>query len=337
MSYWTETAAVQPPDWLDRWMRQMESVISGKSDVIEHLMIACLSEGHVLLEDVPGVGKTTLVQALAGSIGCAFKRIQFTPDQMPSDITGMSALEPQSMEFVYKPGPIMANVVLADELNRASPKTQSALLEAMEERRVTVDGTSHALPRPFMLLATQNPLSHEGTYTLPEAQMDRFMFRLSLGYPGLEQEVELLERVRLNHPLARIEPVVAADKLLEAQQEVRHVYVEAGVKQYIVRISEATRRHPDIELGASPRGSIALMKAAQARAWMRGRSYVLPDDVKGLALPVLAHRVALKPTAAYTRDGAYVRKLLEALVDAVSSAHPWRGSRTEAERGGWPG
>lgn len=325
---------------IERWLDEIEKVIAGKRGVIELIAIACLAEGHVLLEDVPGVGKTTLVQALASSLGCGFKRIQFTPDLLPSDITGCTILEPQTMEPVFRPGPLMANIVLADEVNRASPKTQSALLEAMEEGKVTADGVTYALPRPFFLLATQNPLRHEGTYPLPEAQMDRFMFRLGLGYPAPEQEVGMLERVRLGHPLERVEPVFTAETLLKMQQRVRGVHVDAAIKHYIVRLADATRRHPEVELGASPRASIALMRAAQARAWMDGRTFVIPDDVKTLAARVFGHRIVLKPEAGLLRDD--VTALLEELIRSVPvpflSPHGTRGEQAEAAvrpRRGW--
>lgn len=340
MLHFTEEIREQSKRLIERWMEEIEKVIAGKREAIELLVIACLAEGHVLLEDVPGVGKTTLVQALAGALGCSFKRIQFTPDQLPSDITGVSILHPQTMEPVFRPGPLMANVVLADEVNRASPKTQSALLEAMEEGKVTVDGVTHALPRPFFLLATQNPLRHEGTYPLPEAQMDRFMFRIGLGYPAYEQEVGMLERVRLEHPLARVEPVLSAEKLLELQRLVRAVYVDARIKQYIVRLAEATRRHPDVELGASPRASIALMRAAQAKAWMSGRAYVIPDDVKMLAPRVLGHRIVLKPEAGLMRpdvapllDGV-LRSTPVPLLSAQGDDEPAAG---KPKRRGWFG
>jgi MoxR-like ATPase len=301
---------------IERWIIEIEKVVAGKRLLIERVITACLCEGHVLLEDVPGVGKTTLVQALAGSIGSSFKRIQFTPDQLPSDITGISAFHPQTMEFIYRPGPIMANIVLADEINRASPKTQSALLEAMEERCVTVDGTTYPLPRPFLLLATQNPLRHEGTYTLPEAQMDRFMFQLRVGYPQVDQEMELMERVRLSHPLEQVEVVLSGNELIGLQKLVRTVYVDSSIKRYIVNIVEATRNHPDIRLGASPRASIALMRASQARAWMQGRQYVIPDDVKALAAAIIKHRLMMKPDVFLDQRGR--EELLETLIKHVS-------------------
>lgn len=300
---------------VERWIVEIEKVIAGKRVLIERVITACLCEGHVLLEDVPGVGKTTLVQALAGSIGSSFKRIQFTPDQLPSDITGISAYHPQTMEFVYRPGPIMANIVLADEINRASPKTQSALLEAMEERCVTVDGITYPLPRPFLLLATQNPLRHEGTYSLPEAQMDRFMFQLSVGYPLVEQEMQLMERVRISHPREQVKMVITGDELIGLQQIVRTIHVDSAIKRYIVNIVEATRNHPNIRLGASPRASIALMRAAQARAWMQGREYVNPDDVKALASAIIKHRLVMKSDMLLDQRGR--EELLEVIIKHI--------------------
>lgn len=321
--------------WAERWIEQVERVIAGKRRVIQQLITACICEGHVLLEDKPGVGKTTLVQALASAASCSFKRIQFTPDQLPSDITGISAVHPQTLELAYRPGPIMAQIVLADEINRASPKTQSALLEAMEERAVTVDGITHPLPRPFMLLATQNPLRHEGTYPLPEAQLDRFMFRLSIGYPGAEQEIDLLERVRRSHPVEQVEAVVSPDMLRAMQQEVRSVYVDTDIKRYIVALAEATRAHPDIELGLSPRGSIALMRAAQAGAWLDGRHYVLPDDVKAAAEPVMGHRLLMKaPRRFQSEDVAELLLTIVRRVPLPTASASFRGALRAGERGG---
>lgn len=307
------------------WMAEVERVIAGKRAVIEQLVTACLCEGHVLLEDKPGVGKTTLVQAVAAASACSFRRIQFTPDQLPGDITGGPVLNPRTMETVYRPGPIMAQLVLADEINRASPKTQSALLEAMEERSVTVDGDTRPLPRPFMLLATQNPLRHEGTYPLPEAQLDRFLFRLDIGYPAQDHEMDLLERVRLDHPVSRVRAVISPDQLLAMQQAVRHVYVDAAIKRYIVALANATRAHPDLALGLSPRGSIALMRGAQATAWLDGRHYVIPDDVKAVAKPVMAHRVL--PRRQYAGNGpADWLDLLLKRVAVPHAARSWRGT-----------
>jgi MoxR-like ATPase len=336
MSSYNEQWA-EPLELIERWIIEIEKVIAGKRLLIERVITACLCEGHVLLEDVPGVGKTTLVQALAGSIGSSFKRIQFTPDQLPSDITGISAFHPQTMEFIYRPGPIMANIVLADEINRASPKTQSALLEAMEERCVTVDGTTYPLPRPFLLLATQNPLRHEGTYTLPEAQMDRFMFQLRVGYPLADQEMELMERARLSHPLEQVKVVLTGEELIRLQKLVRAVHVDSSIKRYIVNIVEATRNHPDIRLGASPRGSIALMKASQARAWMQGREYVIPDDVKALAAAIIKHRLMMEPDMFLDQRGR--EELLEMLIKHVSVPTLIKASSSDSEnrliRKGW--
>jgi len=310
MEEWRESGSVLRRLARD-WMAEVEGVIAGKRAVIERLVTACLCEGHVLLEDKPGVGKTTLVQALAAASSLSFRRIQFTPDQLPGDITGGPVLNPQTMDMTYRPGPIMAQIVLADEINRASPKTQSALLEAMEERTVTADGETRPLPRPFMLLATQNPLRHEGTYPLPEAQLDRFLFRLRIGYPGKDEEMEMLERVRLCRPIGRVKPVIGADQLLAMQRAVRHVYVDHSIKRYIVELAEATRHHPDLELGLSPRGSIALMRGAQAAAWLDGRDFVIPDDVKAVAEPVMAHRLVAKRHAAGFDAGEWLAALLK--------------------------
>lgn len=303
------------------WIAEVEGVIAGKRRVIERLVTACLCEGHVLLEDKPGVGKTTLVQALAAASSCRFSRIQFTPDQLPGDITGGPVLHPRTMEMTFRPGPIMAQMVLADEINRASPKTQSALLEAMEERSVTADGETRALPRPFMLLATQNPLRHEGTYPLPEAQLDRFLFRLGIGYPERDEEMELLERVRINHPIGKVRAVVRTGQLLAMQQAVRHVYVDTSIKRYIVALAEATRSHPGLELGLSPRGSIALMRGAQATAWLDGRDFVIPDDVKDVAEPVMAHRLLPKRRADRFDPAEWLELLLKR-VAVPQSASP---------------
>jgi MoxR-like ATPase len=256
-----------------------------------------LCEGHILIEDVPGVGKTMLARAIARSIGCTFRRIQFTPDMLPSDVTGVSIFNQKTMEFEFRPGPIMAQLVLTDEINRATPKTQSALLEAMEERQVTVDGVTYPMARPFLVLATQNPIEYEGTFPLPEAQVDRFMLRIQLGYPGKAQEIDVLGRQAERHPIVELEQVVSAEDLLEAQDAVKEVYVDDLVKEYIVELTSSTRNHPDVYLGASPRGSLALFKVARAWAGLQGRDFVLPDDVKLLAEPTLAHRLLISPSA----------------------------------------
>jgi MoxR-like ATPase len=275
----------------------VEKVIIGKRQVIHLIILALLTEGHVLIEDVPGVGKTMLARAIAKSIGCSFRRIQFTPDMLPSDITGVSVFNQKTREFEFRPGPVMANIVLADEINRATPKTQSALLEAMEERQITVDGVTYALESPFLVFATQNPIEYEGTFPLPEAQVDRFMMRVSLGYPAEEQEIAILDAQRYDHPIRHLEQVIALDELMAAQEHVKHVYVSDLMKEYIVHLVGETRRHPDVYLGASPRGSLALYKTARALAATMGRDFVIPDDIKALAVPTLAHRLILSPSA----------------------------------------
>lgn len=275
----------------------IEQVIVGKRETIELTVIALLCQGHLLIEDVPGVGKTMLARSLARSLGCDFSRIQFTPDMLPSDVTGVSIFNQVSREFEFRSGPVMAQIVLADEINRATPKTQAALLEAMEERQVTVDGITHTLPRPFMVLATQNPIEYEGTFPLPEAQLDRFLLRIRLGYPGAEDEVRVLERQQFHHPIEDLLHVVSIDEVLRAQEEVRKIYVSPGVKRYIVELTRRTREFPEVYLGASPRGSLTMYRACQARAAMIGREFVLPDDVKALAEASLGHRVILGPAA----------------------------------------
>lgn len=275
----------------------VERVIVGKHQEVQQTLIALLCQGHILIEDVPGVGKTMLAKTIARSIGCSFKRIQFTPDLLPSDVTGVSIYNQKNGEFEYRAGPIMAQIVLADEINRATPKTQSALLEAMEERQVTVDGVTYPLPRPFIVMATQNPIEYEGTFPLPEAQLDRFLVRTSLGYPNRVDEIEVLNRQEQTHPLADLQQVIDASDLAAAQQAIRSVHVDRLIKEYIVSLVDATRRHEDIYLGASPRGSLGLQIASQARAAIGGRDYVIPDDVKALADAVLAHRLILNPSA----------------------------------------
>ena len=273
----------------------VSQVMVGKSDVIELVLIALLADGHILIEDVPGVGKTMMARAIARSLGCEFQRIQFTPDLLPSDVTGVSVYNQKLGEFQFRPGPILSQIVLADEVNRATPCTQSALLECMEERQVTVDGVTHKLPRPFLVMATQNPIEYEGTFPLPEAQLDRFLLRLRMGYPTPEEENEILIRLQERHPIETIEQVLPAERLVEAQAVIRRVYVEDSVRQYIVNIVQKTRSHPDVSLGASPRGALGLFRTAQAAAALAGRYYAIPDDVKRLAVPVLAHRIVLRP------------------------------------------
>lgn len=280
-----------------RVIRNVERVMVGKHREVELVLIAMLCRGHVLIEDVPGVGKTTLAKAIARSLGLRFRRIQCTPDMLPSDITGVSIYNQKTAEFEFRPGPVMAQIVLTDEINRATPKTQSALLEAMEERQVTVDGVTYPMERPFLVLATQNPIEYEGTFPLPEAQLDRFILRIRLGYPDSKQEITMLDAQRIIHPLDDIDQVVDAPTFLHAQELVKEVYLNDLVKQYIVEIVGATRQHEDLYLGASPRGSLALYKTAQARAALQGRDYVIPDDVKYMAEATLAHRIIVNPSA----------------------------------------
>jgi MoxR-like ATPase len=281
----------------DVLIKNIERVIVGKRDAVELAVISLLSQGHLLIDDVPGVGKTMLARSLAQSVGCSFGRIQFTPDMLPSDVTGVSIFNQLTNEFEYRPGPVIAEVVLADEINRATPKTQSALLEAMQEGQVTVDGITHDLPELFMVLATQNPIEYEGTFRLPEAQLDRFLMRIDLGYPDMEDEIEILDRQQFTHPIEEIRPVVSVKHVLKAREVVRAVQVAPTIKRYIVEIVRRTRNHSDAYLGASPRGSLGLYRAGQARAAVNGRDYVIPDDIKTLAEPVLGHRMILAPGA----------------------------------------
>jgi MoxR-like ATPase len=273
----------------------VERAIVGKRPQIILSLVAWFSEGHLLLEDVPGVAKTMLARALAASVGCSFKRIQCTPDLLPTDVTGASVFNPKTVEFEFRPGPIFAQVLLADEINRTTPRTQAALLEAMAETRVTVDGVTRKLTPPFLVIATQNPVDHEGTFPLPEAQLDRFLMRFSLGYPSFDEELKMLEMLQREHPLDKLQPVVSADELLGCQRAVREVFVDEKVRRYLLQIVHDTREHADLALGASPRAAIAFFRASQAMAAIRGRNYVLPDDVKRVASPVLTHRMILKP------------------------------------------
>lgn len=284
-------------DFSERIIANIEKVIVGKRNTVELAVAGLLCQGHLLIEDVPGVGKTMLARSLARTMGCTFSRIQFTPDMLPSDVTGVSIFNQVTREFEFRHGPVMAQIVLADEINRATPKTQAALLEAMEERTVTVDGVTRPLPRPFMVQATQNPIEYEGTFPLPEAQVDRFLLRIRLGYPSIEDEIKVLERQQFRHPLDSLEQVASVEELIQMQEAVKEVYISPALKRYIVDLTHQTRQHAEVYLGASPRGSLALYRTSQARAAMRGRDYILPDDIKALAVPTLAHRVILGPGA----------------------------------------
>ena len=276
-------------------IQNIETVIVGKHPQIELLMVALLCQGHVLIEDVPGTGKTMLARAAAASMGMRFKRLQCTPDLLPNDITGVSVFNQRTNAFEFRPGPVFVNVLLADEINRATPRTQAALLEAMQECQVTVDGVTRPLPAPFLVLATQNPIEYEGTFPLPEAQLDRFLIRLSLGYPGTDDEVQMLRNLRKQHPIETVEQVVDGTELLDLHDAVTDVHVDESLERYVLSIVNATRSHPDVALGASPRGSLALYKTGQALAALRGRDYVIPDDIKALVPLTLAHRLIVKP------------------------------------------
>ena len=278
-------------------INNLEHVIVGKTQAVEMVVIGLLCQGHILIEDVPGVGKTMLARSLARSLDCMFNRIQFTPDMLPSDVTGVSIFNQQKREFEFRAGPIMGQIILADEVNRATPKTQAALLEAMEEHQVTVDGITHPLPKPFMVLATQNPIEYEGTFPLPEAQLDRFLLRVRMGYPTPSEEIRVLNGQQLRHPIEALKPVVKVKELLNAIESIRKIYVSPAIERYIVDLVGRTRQSGDVYLGASPRGSLALFRAGQARAALQGRDFVLPDDIKALAIPVLGHRIIVSPAA----------------------------------------
>jgi MoxR-like ATPase len=287
-----------------RLISNLEKVIIGKRDALGLIVVGLLCQGHILIEDVPGVGKTMLARSLARSLDCTFSRIQFTPDMLPSDVTGVSIYNQQAREFEFRAGPIIGQVILADEINRATPKTQAALLEAMEEHQVTVDGVTHLLPRPFMVLATQNPIEYEGTFPLPEAQLDRFLLRVRLGYPDLTDEIRILDEQQFKHPIDSLQAVVKAQEVLDAAEAIKGVYLSQAVKRYITDLTRRTRQSSDIYLGASPRGTLGLARVCQAFAALQGRDYVLPDDVKDLAVPVLAHRIIVSPEARLRELGA---------------------------------
>ena len=296
-------------------IKNLEKVVIGKRQSLELIVISLLCQGHVLIEDVPGVGKTVMARSLARSLDCSFNRIQFTPDMLPSDVTGVSIFNQQKREFEFREGPVIGQIILADEINRATPKTQAALLEAMEEHQVTVDGVTHTLPKPFMVLATQNPIEYEGTFPLPEAQLDRFLLRVRMGYPSLPDEIRILEEQQLQHPIESLKPVVKVKEILASVDAVKQVFVSAAIKRYIVELINRTRQSDEVYLGASPRGSLALFRTGQARAAMLDRDYVLPDDIQEVAVPVLGHRVIVGPAARLREVSAdrIVREIVEGL------------------------
>ena len=316
----------------DRVVSNVERVIVGKHEV-RLALVALLCRGHVLIEDVPGTGKTVLAKAFARSLGCSFRRIQFTPDLLPSDVSGLSIYNQKTQEFEFRPGPIMSQVVLADEINRATPKTQSALLECMEEHQATIDGTTYQMPDPFLVIATQNPIEYEGTFALPEAQLDRFLLRLRLGYPQPIEEIVILDEQKRRHPLEELEEVLTVEDLRAMQAAVREIYVDSSVSDYIVRLVNGTRSHPDVYLGASPRGSIALYRAGQALAGLLGRDYVIPDDIKALAEPALAHRLIIKTSSSIhdVQAGQVIQGLLEST--PIGGIRPTGGDPTELRPG----
>jgi MoxR-like ATPase len=315
----------------EKVLANVERVIVGKHHEVRLALVALLCRGHLLIEDVPGTGKTVLAKAIARSLGCSFRRIQFTPDLLPSDVTGLSIYNQKTQEFEFRPGPIMSQVVLADEINRATPKTQSSLLESMEERQATVDGTTYTMPDPFLVIATQNPIEYEGTFALPEAQLDRFMLRIRLGYPQPLEEVVILDEQKRHHPLEELEVVCSVDELRGMQNSIRDIYVDPSVAEYIVRLVGATRTHPDVYLGASPRGSIALYRAGQALAGLMGRDYVIPDDIKALAEPAIAHRLIIKTSSSIhdVQAGNVVRELLDSIpIDGIRPTGGPNGPRS---------
>ena len=298
-----------------RIVDNVKKVIIGKDETIELGLVALMCQGHTLIEDVPGVGKTMLARSIARSAGCDFKRIQFTPDLLPTDVTGVSMFNQKTSEFEFRHGPIISQLVLADEINRATPKTQSALLEAMEEKQVTVEGITYQVPRPFMVMATQNPVEYEGTFPLPEAQLDRFLLMISLGYPTAEEELAIVENQRQSHPIDSLGAVATSEEVIALQEAVKEVYVDDLIKQYVVSLIEATRGHEDIALGSSPRGSLALFRGSQALAYIRGRDFVLPDDVKELAAPMISHRIIV--SAAARMRGIQGKDVVASIVEEV--------------------
>jgi MoxR-like ATPase len=308
---------------VQRVINNVEKVIVGKAESVAFSLIAVICNGHILIEDVPGVGKTVLTKAIARSIGCTFKRIQFTPDLLPSDVTGVSIFNQKTDNFEFRAGPIMAQIVLADEINRATPKTQSALLEAMEETQITIDGMTYRLPKPFMVMATQNPIEYEGTFPLPEAQLDRFMMNIRLGYPNASDEMNILDTHQYHHPLDDLEQIMTSDELVLIQQQIRSIHVDPSIREYIVAIASATRNHNNIYLGSSPRGSLALYRASQALAAIRGRGYVIPDDVKLLTKPTLAHRIIVTPAARVRAITSTV--VLDEILQSVPVPGAWVG------------
>jgi MoxR-like ATPase len=309
---------------VQRVINNVEKVIVGKAESVAFSLIAVICNGHVLIEDVPGVGKTVLTKAIARSIGCTFKRIQFTPDLLPSDVTGVSIYNQKTGNFEFRAGPIMSQIVLADEINRATPKTQSALLEAMEETQITIDGTTYRLPEPFMVMATQNPIEYEGTFPLPEAQLDRFMMNIKLGYPKVSDEMNILDTHQFHHPLDDLEQIMVAEELVVIQKQVRSIHVDPSIREYIVAIANATRNHNNIYLGSSPRGSLALYRASQALAAIQGRGYVIPDDVKLLTKPTLAHRIIVTPAARVRAITSTT--VLDEILQSVPVPGAWVGS-----------
>ncbi|GAB4332377.1 MAG: MoxR family ATPase [Candidatus Abyssubacteria bacterium] len=312
----------------ERIIGNIEKVIVGKPGVVKLLTAAALCDGHVLIEDVPGVAKTMLVNSLAISLGCTFSRIQCTPDLLPTDVTGVTIFNQKTAEFEFHPGPIFGQLILADEINRATPRTQSALLEAMAEKQVTVDGVTRPMSRPFMVVATQNPVEHEGTFPLPEAQLDRFLMKMAVGYPSIEQEKVILEQQRERHPIHSLERVSSADELIAMQELIKKVYVHGTIRDYLLKVVHATRSHPDLALGASPRGSLNLFRTAQACAALEGRDFVIPDDIKMLAVPVLSHRLIVKPESRLKRRTP--RNVIEQILQAIPAPvdrTSWRATK----------